>query len=334
MKLNFIIFFVIILGLQYLHCEDPLDINISLENGYFQSETLGDRLLIRFIGRLNYFQKFENSYINIKGRLSPELYGSSLDATAYKFNGEMNLGGIIKSYAWLANIATRNYYYRSDRFSDVTFNTFQLGFNISRPISKNKSLGLNIEYYYRDNAEPPRSELDNYRIALTETFRINTSNFISVDMMLEKFLISRDSTFYELNENEGIRWGPIISFDYRSKLLVNASYELIHHQSDLFNWNYWEHRIHFLGGIYITKKWSVFLFVNYLFRPDKHPEEGLIELAYTPANNETGYHFKLGYDLNAYLELYAKTGYTKDELLYQSTELAGWQYLIGMNFRF
>jgi hypothetical protein len=334
MKSYILCYSIIIYLCGLVHAEGPFSINIGIENGYFQSETLGDRLLIRLISRINYSQKFENNFINLKGRFSPELYGSSFDAAAYKFNGEIELGGNIKSFHWLANLSTRNYFYRSNRFDNVTFNVFQINISLNRPVSEKNNLGILIDYYYRDNAEQPRSQLDNYRLAVSELYRINKSNFISFDVALEKYLINRDSTIYIFNENEGVRWGPVLSFNHRSGQIINASYELMHHQSDLFGWEYWEHRIHLLWGRYVTKRISAFLFINYLFRPDQHPEDEYIDLAYTAANNETGYHIKLGYDFTRRMEIYIKTGYTKDELLYQRTNLDGWQYLAGMNYRF
>lgn len=307
---------------------------MGIESGYFKSDILGDRFLIRGIGRLTYTHKFENNYINIKGRISPDLYGSSLDASALKISGEINLGGRIKSFNWKANASSRNFYYRSDRFDDVTFNIFELGFIISREISNKYSLNAGFNYFYRENAEQPRNEIDDYQYLVTGIYSINPSNFLSCELVIEEFIINRIKTIYPQNENKGIRIGPVINYNHRSRHLINLGYELMQHSSELFDETYWEHRIHILWGHYLTKKWSIFLFANYLFRPDQHPDETMIELTYTSANNETGYHLKLGYDFREHTEMYIKIGYTKDELLYQNTDLAGWQYLLGMNFRF
>ena len=334
MKIKFIVFIIFIIYFTHLQAVEPLSIDIGIESGFFESDILGDRLLIRLIGRFAYIQKFENNYIHIKGRISPDLYGSSFDASAIKFGGEVNLGGKIKSFQWQANVSSRNYYYRSDRFNDVTFNIFQLGFLISHVISNKYSLNGGFDYFYRENAEQPRNEIDDYRYTVTGIYRINPSNFMSCQVVFEKFLINRIQTIYPQNKNKGDRIGPVISYNHRSKHLINLSYELMHHSSELFEQKYWEHRIHILWGHYLTKKWSIFLFANYLFRPDQHPDETMIELTYTSANNETGYHLKIGHDFTQHTEVYFKIGYTKDELLYQNTDLAGWQYLIGMNLRF
>ena len=300
----------------------------------YKRQILGDRLLIRWIGRLSYAQKFENNYINIKGRISPDLYGSGLDASALKLGGEINLGGNLKLVNWQANISSRNYYYRSDRFNDVTFNIFQLGFRLSHTISNKYSLNAGVDYFYRQNAEQPRNEIDDYRYSIAGVYKLNPSNILSCELVIEKFLIQRRKTIFPQNENKGVRIGPVISYNHRSKHLINLSYESMNHTTELFDEEYWEHRIHVLWGYYFTKTWSVFLLANYLFRPDQHPDETMIELTYTSANNETGYHLKLGYDFTKRTEIYLKAGYTKDELLYQNTDLAGWQYLIGMNFKF
>ena len=334
MKIKFIIFIISISCCNLLQAAKPLSIDMGVESGFFKSDILGDRLLIRLIARLAYTQKFENNFINIKGRISPDLYGSSLNASALKFGGEINLGGKIKSFQWQTNLSSRNYYYRSDRFNDVTFNIFQLGFLINRTISDKYSLNGGFDYFYRENAEQPRNEIDDYRYFVSAVYRINQSNFISGELAFEKFLINRSRTIYPQNKNKGVRIGPVVGYNHRSKHLINLSYELMHHTTELFDQEYCEHRIHVLWGHYLTKKWSIFLFANYLFRPDQHPDETMIELTYTSANNETGYHFKLGYDISKLAEIYVKVGYTKDELLYQNTDLAGWQYLLGMNFRF
>ena len=334
MKIKFILSIIIISSLNCLYASKPVSFDLGMESGYFKSDILGDRLLIRWIGRLTYAQKFENNYINIKGRISPDLYGSSLDASALKLSGEINLGGNFKTINWQTNISSRNYYYRSDRFNDVTFNIFQLGFLLNRSMSNKYSIHAGFDYFYRKNDEQPRNEIDDYRYSIAAVYRLNLFNFLSCKLELEKFLIMRRKTIYTQNENKGIRIGPVISYNHRSKHLINLSYELMHHSTELFDEEYWEHRIHILWGHYFTKKWSVFLFVNYLFRPDQHPDETMIELTYTSANNETGYHLKLGHDFTKSTELYFKVGYTKDELLYQNTNLAGWQYLVGMNFKF
>ena len=140
MKIKFILSIIIISSLNCLYATKPVSFDLGMESGYFKSDILGDRLLIRWIGRLSYAQKFENNYINIKGRISPDLYGSGLDASALKLGGEINLGGNLKLVNWQANISSRNYYYRSDRFNDVTFNIFQLGFRLSHTISNKYSL--------------------------------------------------------------------------------------------------------------------------------------------------------------------------------------------------
>jgi len=334
MKLKFIIFIFILFCIINLQAAKPLSIDVGIENGYFKSDILGDRLLIRLIGRVTYSQKFENNFINIKGRISPEFYGSPFDASAYKLGGEINLGGKFKSFHWQTSISSRNYYYRSDRFNDVTFNIFQIGLTINRTISDKVIISGLIDYFYRDNAEQPRNKIDSYQYTISGMYRLNQKNSLSFDLCVETFIIDRISTVYPENKNEGIRIGPALRFNHRSKHLLNLSYELMHHTSEIFTSDYWEHRINILWGHYLTKKWSVFLFTNYLFKPDQHPDETMIELTYTPANNETGYHFKLGYDISKRAEIYVKIGYTKDELLYQNTDLAGWQYLLGMNFRF
>ena len=334
MKFKLILLLLIISYFNQLQASKPLSINLGYENGYFKSDILGDRMLIRLIGRLAYSQKFDNNYINIIGRISPELYGASLDASAYKLGGEINLGGRFKSYHWQTSISSRNYFYRSDRFNDVTFSILQIGFRLSRPISTKTTINGFFDYFYRNNTEQPRNEVDSYRYSLSGTYRFNQNNAFSIDLAFESFIINRIATFYLENQNEGIRIGPALRFNHRSSHLLNLSYELMHHSSDLFDSEYWEHRIHILWGHYLTKKWSAFIFTNYLLRPDQYPDEEMIELTYTPANNETGYHLKLGYDISKLAEIYVKIGYTKDELLYQNTDLAGWQYLLGMNFRF
>jgi hypothetical protein len=311
---------------------DQFTIQVGTEGGYYNSQSLGDRLIMRLIGRLNYSNTFDQNFISIKTRLAPEVYGLNFSASTLKFNGQMFLGQRRNQFTWQARFATRNYFYKSDQFDDITFNVFQIGADLTKPVNNQTIIGLALDYYYRDSSHRSQSQLDNYSVSIFTSYQINRSNVISAELSLGSFKIHRRFQADSINANEGIRYGPKVTFNHRSGYILNFSYQLIRHSSDLLTKNHWENQLEFLWGKIFARSWSLFFYLNYLFLPDTE-QEIPIELTYTPINNENWYHLKLGYDLSKTKEIYLKLGYTRDVLIYNNQDLAGWQFLAGIDFK-
>jgi len=310
-----------------------LTIQLGTEGGYYNSETLGNRLLTRLIGRLNFTNTFDKNFIILKGRVAPELYGLSFAASTIKLAGQMNFGQRRQSFTWQMRLSTRNYYYQSDQYSDVSFNVFQVGGDLTKAVDRKLTLGTAIDYFYRDSSRQPRNQLDSYSMSPFVTYQIGSSNYLSFEINIEQFKIKKSYSQDGLTHNSGWRIGPKLSFKRRSSHIFNFSYQLIRHASDIITNDHWENRIDVLWGKILTKKWSVFFYLNYQIRPDLD-ENVPIELTYTPVNNENWIHLKAGYDISRKTELYAKFGYTKDELIYNNQDLSGWQFLFGLNLKY
>ncbi|MGD9900322.1 MAG: hypothetical protein AB7T22_14455, partial [Calditrichaceae bacterium] len=153
---------------------------------------------------------------------------------------------------------------------------------------------------------------------------------ISIEIYTENYEIQFESTGPEPARNTGWRIGPGFSFHHKSVYYFNLSYQLILESSELSEEFSREHQIKILWGLFLSKKWSLFFYGDYRYYSDKGKDIPA-ELSYTPVNNENWYYIKLGYDLDIKKEIYIKTGYSKEDLIYSNRSLSGWQGLLGFN---
>lgn len=312
---------------------EPFSWHLGSEGGFYISDMLGNRLLTRLIGRLQYTNTFDHNFITLNARLAPELYGFSFSASTLKLSGQMNFGQRLPDFTWQTRLSARHYSYQSDQYNDVSFTVFQMGADLTRPISAKLILGTALDYFYRDNSRRPRNQLDSYAFSPFAGYRFNRANYLTLELTMERFHIMRSFAAEGLTANSGWRIGPKLGFNHRSGYLLSLTWQFIHHSADAILSDHWENRLDLLWGRMLGGKGSLFFYLNYQFRP-RAEENVPVELTYTPVNNENWIHIKAGYDVSRTTELYARFGYTRDELVYKKQDLSGWQFLLGFNLRY
>ncbi|MGD9489523.1 MAG: hypothetical protein AB7W47_16005 [Calditrichaceae bacterium] len=321
-----LLFFII----AFTDAAEKIQFQLGAEAGGYRSEYVDGRFVSRIFGRFDYQNQFNNNYVQLKARVFPERYGFENSVNALKFSGDLTFGKSHETFNWQLRLYDKRYFYFSDIFDNISFDVFLLGGQISKFVSPLTVLRLALDYTYRDLSEQPRNRLDSFTSALALSHRIQRNSLISFVIGAENYEIQFDSIEPEPARNNGWRIGPGISYHHKSVYLFDFSYQFILESSDLSEESSREHQIKILWGRFLSKKWSLFLYGDYRYFSDK-VKDIPADLSYTPVNNENWYYIKLGYDIDIKREIYLKTGYSKEDLIYSSRSLSGWQGLLGFN---
>ncbi|MBD3225640.1 MAG: hypothetical protein GF313_13005 [Caldithrix sp.] len=325
----FIILITVFIWVESLPA-NQLNLQLATESGRNYSEFGQRKFVSRLIGRAQYQHNFDKTFVRFKTRFAPEFFDYDFQTNTLKFSGNVFVSRNLKNFTWQSRFFSKNYYYRSPAYNNISFHIFSLGSTVRYPVNQFVEVNWGLDLHLRDTSTDPHNRLNSIVGEIGTLLNINQESNAQLDLSVERFHIEERfaPTFSPLNS--GWRYGPTIRLHHKSDYLYTLQYQYIIHSTELSSEFSDEHNFQMVWGLIFNKKWSFFLYLNYQFR-DETKNEVPLNIAYSPINNENWYYLQLGYDILKHLEIYIKAGYMKDDLLYRELAIEESQFLLGFN---
>jgi len=311
---------------------EDLTFNLGTDGGLHLANHSDLELFGRMTARVRYRNSFNDNFVNMKARLSPEVYGSDISRSAIKFSADLQAGRQQLEYSWQVQMMTSRFQYNSPESESSKLSTFVLGSSYTRIYSSRWQGRISADYLYRDSGNYPHINLDAFRILAGPVWIFTASTLAVSEIHAESYHVSQHNIPDEAHKNSGWRGGVRLSLQHRAASIFNASLQGIMQTSQKVDETTPEIRFDVLWGRYLSNEWSVFVLINYQWRND-HNGSTPAFLQYTPIEFENWIYAKLVYDMNSGSELFLRCGYFQDDLQDSSQKFSGWQASFGIDIR-
>ncbi len=290
-------------------------------------------LLAGFEGQLKLAHSTRKYAWRLQTELQPEFFFQTVNITALVWNVKGQYFRKHRKFSW--GIKTD---YRLNRLMvdvlDLNYNVFLGGIQSAWFYRPGASIALNLEYAYRDVDASIENTLKAFLFSAKWLRLFTLSTKISAGIYGENFFI--DGVAAEgsnLRENNGWRFGPELTLDYKRKFVLNATYRLISHQSQILDEATFEHWIRLLFGKILSPKWSLFFLTDFYLRDNTVQADTNPNLLYSPLSNQNRFYVKLDQELTRKTDVFLKIGYTSENLVYEELTFSGWRGTVGVEIR-
>jgi hypothetical protein len=312
---------------------EDLSFNLSAEGGPHLANNSDMEPFGRITARARYRKSFNDNFVNMKARFSPEIYGRDVSRSAFKFSAELLAGRQHIDYFWQIQLLTSQFQYNSGGSLNSKFSTFILGSSYTRFFSSTWQGRITLDYLYRDSGNYPHIKLDALRFLAGPVWIVSASSQASGEIHLESYHVSQQDIPDAARRNFGWRGGFRFSLQHRATSIFNTSLQGILQTSQKEDEPSPEIRIDALWGRYLSSRWSVFTMINYQWRKENGGSTPAY-LQYTPVEIENWIYAKVVYDLDNGSELFLRCGYFRDDLQDSSQNFSGWQASVGIDVKF
>jgi len=310
------------------------DWKVGLETGYFRPghDLRNDRVNLITLANLQFRQRFVSSSdaFVFQVRFRPEWYGpkrdnytlaGSLDGQYQKKWDRMSAGAVA--------LIRRNAYYT--KYTDVVTNAFSFRPSVMRRLGISTSIEVGVPLSFLLTRTQTETELK----LIGPYMRLHYSSSPDRRMFLGiqgEWFSARNQDDLLANRNDGHRFGVELNSEWLRPVFVTINYKLFRHSSELTR-SSWEHEIEFVVGKRLDTRWSVFALLDY-YRRHVRTSSGLTStLLFTNTNNERRASMKIVYAVSRHLDVSAKAGYQRNELVYDSVVWSGLQLSAGLEWR-
>ncbi len=313
----------------------------NLESGFYNSGgnslTKENNSLTRLETQLSYEYNNDNASAVFQIKARPEFYGLDRDLTSFKFRGRAEYSRRESNLNWGLNISRHLNSISVANSADIDYDIFFLQGNLTLFILDGLPINSNFGYAYQSVKSGGKQKLE-LVFAETKIHQVFNSYFrIGYGFYIENFAIENNLTTDTQNaekSNKGFRFGPEAELYYLKDYIFNLRYRFLVHSSDQTAFLSYEQWIRLVTGTILFPRFSVFILVDYYLR--KFEESGSsnaeFPILYTPLNQENHISFKAGYDITDKLEIYLKSSYFNEDLIYNNLSFEGWNFLIGIEF--
>lgn len=312
------------------------------ETGYFYSDAntftkFKNNLLIRLDGEAGYKYDQPGRTASVSLKLRPMFYGieNNLSAIRGRING--NYYYEFEKLGWNTDVTGQHQVYNYNELSaKYTFTSIRSGltFFFDNGYDLSAELGYSA-YDIKVEGVPHSQDLTFINLNLTKTYNpYLTSGF---GLYFERFI---NKSLYLTNnntksKNRGYLAGPEVSLKYLKSFVFISEYRFLLLNSDFTSYPSYEHLVRLMAGKSFSTSWTAFILLDYYSRKLKVNEKNnnSLDLLYTPLNLESYLYLKLGYDLKDNIELYAKYGYSKENLFTNDWSVSGWNLMLGIGIK-
>ncbi|MCW8848792.1 MAG: hypothetical protein OQJ81_02340, partial [Melioribacteraceae bacterium] len=298
----------------------------SVENNLENSSNI-----YKLLGNVNYRTTYQNSESSISLKFRPEIFGKG--SYALKFGAQGDYVYRTSDIAWKTFITYQNFEYslNNDKYNFSSFNIITGGDFI---LTENTPAQVFVGYSYQDIEFINNVNSD--FIYLDAKLQNYVSNYSSVSygVFIENFISEGISNITSKPlEAKGWFYGPQISFNYLKTFLFNLGYKFLLLNSDDLQNPSFEHRVNALGGMKLNKDFSIFMYIDFYFRQAKQKRNATETLSLLPTKNENHIMFKINYKLENDFSIYIKSGYFRENILSDSKNLEGLNFLLGLELK-
>ncbi len=314
-----------------VRAEDRMLLKCSAESGFYLHNRSRTQLQSSLNASLQYrYNQFRNRFL-VKSRIVPRHYFTD-NVTTVKFSTGVEYRRFFSDNTLDAHIGIKRNDYSGDTFSAFSYNLAQAHLALHVPLHDAVTFVGETSFYHRDFAENRFNTMNGYAVKFASLFDLFDVFRVGTGVYLERFSISATVSDFSYSKNPGYRYGPELTMRLRSYYIASASI-LFYRQSYDHHFDPESNiRFIFLFGRYISKRTTLFLYINYY--QAQRLSDIPVQLSYKPLTDENTYYLKFGYDVKPSAELYLKAGYQSEELFHTRLTFSGAQLLIGLAARF
>jgi len=330
MKFNFKLVFTFLIVNSFLPAEaKEFQLSLSAEEGIYKSSHQMPDLLSRLRAKLRYSKTVDNHHFKLKSRFGPVFFD---DNQIFKLYNEIHISRKAQNFSWLGRFYNKYFSYDLEGLRNTSVSISGIGVDLFLPRDINSGYIFSADYYYHKLNFSPASETDGFKGSAAVNWYLNKSTEFSAGIFVERYTITAKTFDNVPGRNSGWRFAPQISFRHSSLIMFDCSVSAAARQSELTKEYLKEYSLQAVGGTYLGKKASVFLFVNFHHSESKS-QDIPIHLSYTPVNFESRIDFKIAYDVLKSSEIYLRTGYGRDELPGGILAVSGTEIIAGFKVK-
>lgn len=318
-----------------------LNSRLDLEAGYFNIHNPvlmnEENILLRAEGELSYNYSGDNSPFSSLVSIRPEWSGVEAEMRSLKMGAQAGYYNETNAFGYgFASAVRRNRYYIYKPAISHDLLSFQGDFNCKLPAEAILRL---IPAYYR--------QIISYQSRQTaDLLSLNLSagkSFIqglnSEGGIYTEFFSVREKPIgsYPGKETFAPGWkiGPEVNFTYSEECIVTLRYHLLFINSRNTGFPSYEQMLRFMAAVMPEENISIMLLADYYWHKIKvrngtNDAEASI-LNFSPLNYENRILLKIGYDVTENLEVYIRTGYTRQNLLNDNFSEKSWSLMFGLS---
>lgn len=316
--------------------------SINSEGGFFNSSQSNswqtDNLVLRLDGNFNYNYSKENISAFVKFKIRPEIYGTENSFKALKMKISANYSQQGDNLNWGTNLTAQKNFYKNN-MADFSYSIFFLSLFSDLYQFENLTISPKAGYSYQTASENIELNLDFLFVEVSISKSFFKGNSIGAGFYFEKFTIENnyiERLTDQNNKNSGLRYGPVLSFNYLRQGAFQFEYRFLFHNSQVTKQPSVENWYRLLAGMIIEDYWSVFILADYYDRRFTLKQNDPLQnyLIYNPLDAENKVNLKLAREICESVELYAKAGYFKESYFDSKFDFEGWNILLGIDLSY
>ena len=287
-------------------------------------------------GKAAYKYEYEKTSASINIKARPEFYGSGNNLTSFKIRTSGEFSRREDTFNWGLNLTSHFNNISSDSV-DIDYEILFLQGNVVLFMIENLPLSINASYAKQKLNSSGKQSLDLFSGEIKIHQKFNSYFKAAYGLYAENFSIENSISYSvsdTVNSNSGFRIGPLVEINYLKDFVFNFQYRFLFHSSEQTEFPSYEQWLRLVAGKIIFDKISVFLLVDYYLRKYKNlsSSQNPLPVLYTPLNQENHISFKTGYDITNDLELYIKSSFFSENLVYKDYKIEGWNILLGIQY--
>lgn len=287
-------------------------------------------------GKAAYKYQYKKNSAGIQLKARPEFYGSGNNLTSFKFRASGEFSRREDDFNWGINL-TSHFNNISSDLVDINYEIFLVQGNLALFMIENFPLSINSSYAIQKLNSSGKQNLDLFSGEVKIHQGFNLYFKAAYGLYAEKFSIENSissAASDTVNSNSGFRIGPSAEINYLKDFIFNFQYRFLFHSSQQTEFPSYEQWIRLVAGKIIFDRVSFFLLIDYYLREYKNSpsSENPLPVLYTPLNRENHISFKTGYDITNNFEVYIKSSFFSENLVYKDYKIEGWNIVFGIQY--
>lgn len=320
-----------------------LNSRLDLEAGYFNNHNPAlkgeEDILLRAEGELSYnYPDAGNGSFNANLRLRPEWSGVETALRSVKMGAQAGYFYETEVLGLGFTAAAKRNLYNSYK-PLITHDLLSLQGDVTYSLPSEVTLRLSPGYFRQI------INFENRQTTDLLSLKLSAGNSLLGPVNGEEGIYAEFFTIRELpgkiapqkeSSLPGWKIGPELNFTYSEESILTFQYHFLLVNSGSTKFPSYEQMVRFMAGIMPEENISVMLMADYFWHNIKVRKSASYEeaatLNYSSLNYENRILLKIGYDVTEDVEVYLRTGYSKENLINDIFSEKSWSIMAGLSF--
>lgn len=329
--LSKVVFGIILLIISFFCNVSLAKVNFELENEFGLYKTSNSKFYeesLKLDAIIKIHRKFRSNNFSLKANLKPEFcesFKSLKFSTKGSYSQKFSKSELITSINF-----RKNFYFLPN--SNFNYDIFKISLEGSHLLTPKTLFLSSLNFYYRDFRNGIRNNFDVISSELNFVKPISKHQKYKIGFYAESFSIETKE-YHQTFQNDGFRIGSQVGFSYKKSFIFNLNYRILWHSDKLSGLNSYENWIRILFAKMIFKEVTFLVLADFYLRDFDTKSNANLNLLYTSIDTENRVHLKIEKTISKWLDFYLKTGYQKEELIYNNSSFSGWNASLGVEFK-